>query len=644
MTKYRDFFFALALLVTDMVLFVFLSFLVVWSYCLAGDVYPSGANFDTLFARTMFVPAAGIVLFPVLLLTRAYHMPAKWRASTAVPAALRAMLILIPAVFLILLITRFVPFSYHFKWGQAGWCAGMFFAGLFVSLIVSRCMMGKLQIELFRRGIFLRRSLVLGKGVDAEYLYKEICGNTWLGESPILLQEDPVVASGQLAGTCREHNIDIIWLSPPTQVVSCGWLPDYFFCAQASKITWRMLPEHFSRITKADTAHFSFEQVGLFYRRLEHKISLPKIQVVMIGSRGVPARYSGIETYIEEVGSHLVRQGVKVVVYCHARYITERGMYKGMELRFVPTIPTKHLETFVHTLLATLHALLHDEEIFHYHALGPSTMAWLPRLLGKKVVVSVQGLDWQRAKWGALARFYLKFGEWATAHFSHLTIVVSRVLWQHYLEQHHKKTLYIPNGFARPMHRSPDLIQERFGLGRRDYILFVGRLVPEKGCHTLIQAYRQLDTTMPLVLAGTATFDPLYRQGLAELAKGSTKVKFVGFVQDALLQELYSNAYLVVHPSELEGLSIALLEALSYENCVLASDRPENLEAIQGSGKVFKAGDAEDLTKQLSYLIDSPDEVQAVREQVRSGLRQLSDWQTITDLTLRAYRSISQGS
>jgi glycosyltransferase involved in cell wall biosynthesis len=514
--------------------------------------------------------------------------------------------------------------------------------GLFAGLVFTRRTLGKLQIALFRQGIGVRRSLILGRNAEANSLFERISQNPWLGEHPIRFPDrspsEPESSFSQtLASIVREQSVDVIWLTLPTDPADQDWLPAYFFTAEGNKPIWRMLPEHLNRISKANTSQLSFTQIEAFYHRVQHSISLPVLSVVMIGSRGVPARYSGIETYIEEVGSELVKRGGKVAVYCHRRYVAARGVYKGMELRFVPTIHSKHLETIVHTLLATLHALLSQEEIFHYHALGPSTLSWIPRLWGKKVVVSVQGLDWERAKWGWLARQYLKFGEWASARFPHLTIMVSKALWQHYVDHYGADTLYIPNGFSKPVHLKPSIIRAQFGLGSRDYILFVGRLVPEKGCHTLIQAYRKINTEKYLVFAGTASFDQKYSQRLRQLAAGSDRIKFVGFVQNETLQELYSNAYLIVHPSEIEGLSIAVLEALSYGNCLLVSDRPENIEAIQGNGEVFKTGEVDDLARQLEHLLDHPEYVSEFRERLNASTRQASDWETVAKLTLNAY-------
>ncbi|MBN2305456.1 MAG: glycosyltransferase family 4 protein [Anaerolineae bacterium] len=362
-------------------------------------------------------------------------------------------------------------------------------------------------------------------------------------------------------------------------------------------------------------------------------------RIVMIGSRGVPANYGGVETYVEEVGSYLAAHGFQVAVYCHPKYVTQRGTYRGMELRFVPTIPTKHLETIVHTILSTIHALWNGADIFHYHALGPTTLAWLPRLFGRKVIATVQGLDWQRAKWGRFARWYLKLGEWATCHFPHVTIVVSRKLQTYYAQRHRKPTVYIPNGHQPPQLKSPEQMLA-LGLTPDDYILFVGRLTPEKGCHTLLQAFARVRTDKTLVLAGQPNHDAAYYQELQRLATGPHRVYFAGFVQGDLLRELYSNAYLVVHPSEIEGLSVSLLEARSYGNCLLVSDILENLEVLDGHGYQFRVGNVTDLTERLQWLSDHPEAVQADRAKARQITQ--TDWDGVGQATLSVYHKICQ--
>ena len=455
-------------------------------------------------------------------------------------------------------------------------------------------------------------------------------GEQWLGET------------ADLAQLAAQHRADVIWLAPPPHA-GTDQLPALLFAPLGKAIIWRILPSHFGRFSDSELALLTPDERELFFGRLQNQIQLPKYRIAMIGSRGIPANYGGVETYVEEVSSQLAASCANVTVYCHRKYVTERGFYRGVRLRFVPTIPGKHLETILHTTLATLDAILRGEDIFHYQALGPTTLAWLPRLLGRKVVATVQGLDWQRQKWGRIAQIYLKVGE-RTAHlFPQATIVVSQTLEKHYQQQHQTPTIYIPNGFEPPQPRPPRLIKE-MGLNGRDYILFVGRLTPEKGCHTLLQAYAQIQTDCHLVLAGSATYNNGYKKKLQELAQNSDKVHFTGFINGDLLRELYTNAYLVVHPSEMEGLSISLLEAISYNNCLLVSDKPENLEAIQGFGYSFRVGDSDHLTEMLQDLLNDPEKVAASRTHLEANQDKFMDWEAVSMATQQVYDSLENGN
>jgi len=219
--------------------------------------------------------------------------------------------------------------------------------------------------------------------------------------------------------------------------------------------------------------------------------------------------------------------------------------------------------------------------------------------------------------------------------------VVSQALLEHYARHYGRRTVYIPNGSTVPTPRPPQRIKD-LGLDRHSYILFVGRLVPEKGCHTLLQAFGRVRTDKHLVIAGRATYDDGYRHHLDEAARGLQRVHFVGFVQGDLLHEFYANAYLVTHPAELEGLSISLLEAMSYGNCVLVSNTAENREAIGNQGYLFAVGDSVDLAKQLQYLLDHEDQVEAMRARVRAGLSAVMDWKAVSEATWTVYQQLAR--
>jgi glycosyltransferase involved in cell wall biosynthesis len=453
----------------------------------------------------------------------------------------------------------------------------------------------------------------------------------WLGEAAEL---EAVVARLRPA---------VVWLAPPPGA-GVEWLPPALGGPAGAAVRWRLLSADHARVVAPGLARLPAPARARVAGRLRHHLALPAVDVAMVGSRGVPARYSGIERYVEEVGSRLVDGGGAVTVYCHRRYVTARGTHRGMTLRFPPAVRTRHLETWSHVALASLDALVRETPLWHYHALGPATWAWLPRLLGRRVVVTVQGLDWQRAKWGRVARLYLRLGEWAAARLPHRTIVVSQVLARHYAERYGIAPACIPNGFtppaAGPLPAAAQVAVRELGLDPDGYLLFVGRLVPEKGCHTLLEAFGRLHTARWLALAGTGTYEDAYVQRLQAEAARVGRVRFLGFVDPVRLAALYRHATLVVHPSQMEGLSVTLREAVSHGCAVVVSDVPENREAVAGAAATFRVDDAGDLAAQLQRLLDDPGARASLRERARAAAATLPDWAEVARATVEVYREV----
>jgi glycosyltransferase involved in cell wall biosynthesis len=300
----------------------------------------------------------------------------------------------------------------------------------------------------------------------------------------------------------------------------------------------------------------------------------------------------------------------------------------------LPTIRSKHLETLLHTFLSTLHVLTQPCDIVHYHALGPALLSFIPRLAGKKTIVTVQGLDWQRKKWGLIASGVLKCGERAAVTLPNQTIVVSRTLQSYYRETYGKETAYVPNGGVLRQPRLPDKIFE-WGLEPGGYILFLGRFSPEKGCHLLVEAYERLEGNMKLVMAGGASYCDDYSRRLRTHA--SEHIKLLDWVSGSVLDELLTNAAIFVLPSDLEGLSLALLDAMGAGICVLASDVPENKEAVQDAGFTFRRGDATDLAERLQFLIANPAVREAARQAAIRRVRENYQWSKIAEEVERVY-------
>jgi glycosyltransferase involved in cell wall biosynthesis len=328
------------------------------------------------------------------------------------------------------------------------------------------------------------------------------------------------------------------------------------------------------------------------------------VRVAFIGGRGVVSKYSGIESYYEQAGHELARLGHQVTIYCRSYFTPPMTLHHGMRVRRLPTIRSKHLETLVHTLLSSLHAMASDYDVVHYHCLGPALFSFLPRLAGKKTVVTVQGLDWQRGKWGAIAAKILRLGEAAAVALPNATMVVSRTLQEYYRDQYQRETIYVPNGASDVPLRSPRQLRE-WGLVSDNYVLFLGRFSPEKNCQLLIEAFENVQSTMKLVLAGGSSHSDSYVEKLR--SHESDRIRFLPWVSGSNLEELLSHAAIFVLPSELEGLSLALLDAMAAGICVLTSDIPENREVVDGAGYTFRRGNRSDLERMLALLIHNPE-------------------------------------
>lgn len=371
------------------------------------------------------------------------------------------------------------------------------------------------------------------------------------------------------------------------------------------------------------------------------------VRVAMIGQKGYPPVHGGIEKHVAELASRLPGHGFSVEVYSRPHYSALDGAcgLPGVTVRRLRSIPTKHLDAISHTVAATFDVLRRPAPIVHYHALGPGLLAGVPRWLGRRrTVVTVHGLDWQREKWGPLARGVLRLGEAASAVLPDRTIVVSRALAAHYRRAHGRDVSYIPNGIPAPVRRPPARLGE-LGVDR-PFVLFVARLVPEKGCHLLLEAWRRLPDDLraghQLVVAGDAGFTHGYADGLRREAPPG--VLFPGYVHGPLLEELYSGAGLMVLPSTLEGLSISLLEAMSYGCCCLVSDIPPNLEAGGGCVESFRSGDAGDLADRLATLLGDGPRRQTLGAAAAAHARANYDWDRVAAATADLYRELLAGT
>jgi glycosyltransferase involved in cell wall biosynthesis len=364
------------------------------------------------------------------------------------------------------------------------------------------------------------------------------------------------------------------------------------------------------------------------------------MRIAMIGCRGIPATYGGIEKAVEAVSVRLAAKGHDVTVYCRPHYGRERdSAFEGVTLRYLPSINTKHLEAASHTLLAALDASIRRYDIVHFHGTGPSLFSPICRVSGEHVVATVQGLDYQRGKWGGVASRVLQAGAWVSANVPNKTVVVSRTLQNHFALRYGRDAAYIPNGF--------DELDEPGSVARipdERYILFLGRLVPEKGVHYLIEASKRVESTTPLIIAGPSSHSDDYVAELNRLADGHPSIRFVGPVYGVEKAALIRGATLFCQPSDVEGLPLALLEAMAAGTCAIVSDIPEHLEVVRRSDGdaafVFGAGDIDDLAKQLSTALSETGEVERRGIAGAEIVRREYAWDVIVDELERIYSSV----
>ena len=370
------------------------------------------------------------------------------------------------------------------------------------------------------------------------------------------------------------------------------------------------------------------------------------MKIAMIGHKRIPSREGGVEIVVDELSTRLVQRGHKVDAYNRSGYHVsgkefdeKRGrVYNGIRLITIPTFKSSKLNAIVYSFLATMRALVGRYDVIHYHAEGPCAMLFLPKLFGIRVVATIHGLDWQRAKWGNFASRVLKFGEKMAARHADEVIVLSKNVQEYFKETYKRETVFVPNGIVCPRQQKADIIQNRFGLQKDDYILFLARLVPEKGIHYLIKAFGKIKTDKKLVIAGGNSHATEYVEKIRKMAAKDERIIFTGFVQGKELEELYSNAYVFVLPSDVEGMAISLLEAMSYGNCCLVSDIEENLEVVEDKAVSFRKGSVESLRQKLETLIADEETVKRYKDASSEFICTKYNWENIVDRTLALYK------
>jgi glycosyltransferase involved in cell wall biosynthesis len=370
------------------------------------------------------------------------------------------------------------------------------------------------------------------------------------------------------------------------------------------------------------------------------------LNIAMLGHKRIPSREGGIEIVVEELSVRMAALGQKVTCYNRKGHHvsgkdydeTKLSEYKGVRLKSVFTLDKKGLAAVTSSLTASIRAAFGKYDVVHIHAEGPAFMCWLPKLFGKKVIVTVHGLDHQRAKWGKFASAYIMMGEKNAVRFADEIIVLSRGVQQYFKDTYNRKTIFIPNGVSRPEMKEAQLITEKYGLKKDSYILFLGRLVPEKGLKYLISAFKDVKTDKKLVIAGGSSDTNEFMNELKAMGKGDDRIIFTGFIQGQLLEELYSNAYIYTLPSDLEGMPLSLLEAMSYANCCVTSDIAECAEVVEDKAVTFKKSNVEELKNQLQRLCDDEAVVKKYKEDAADFICGKYSWDDVVERTMRLYR------
>ena len=379
---------------------------------------------------------------------------------------------------------------------------------------------------------------------------------------------------------------------------------------------------------------------------MKKKHSRENLRIAMLGHKRIPSREGGIEIVVEELATRMAKKSHSVTCYNRKGHNvagsefdgTKLKTYKGVTLQEVFTIDKRGLAAMTASVSASLRAALGNYDVVHIHAEGPAFMCWLPKLFGKKVIVTVHGLDHQRAKWGKFASWYIRSGEKNAVRFADEIIVLSKGVQDYFQNTYGRTTRFIPNGVNKAKPRKARQITEKWGLIKDSYILYLGRIVPEKGERYLIEAFKQTKTDKKLVIAGGSSDTQVFMDELKSLAKDDDRIIFTGFVQGEILEELYSNPYIYTLPSDLEGMPLSLLEAMSYGNCCLTSDIPECAEVVEDKALLFRKSDVSDLKAKLQNACDHPEMVESYKAQAEEFICKKYNWDDVVEKTLKLYQ------
>ncbi len=369
------------------------------------------------------------------------------------------------------------------------------------------------------------------------------------------------------------------------------------------------------------------------------------MKIALLGTRGIPASYSGFETCVEQLGQRLVQRGHQVTVYCRAHHITySEPTYKGMRLVKLPTIPNKYLDTLIHSFISSIHAFSQGYDVGIYFIAGNSPVTWIPRLVRTKTVLNVDGLDWKREKWPTIAKKYIQFAEYLATKLPNQYITDSEVVQNYYQDKYQSRPPYIPYGSEIELIPAGETLAT-FGLEPQKYVLFVGRLVPENCAHHIVDAFKQIkDTDFKCVIVGDAAYAEEYIASLKARAADDPRIIFTGYVFGKGYHELGTNAAIFIESSGVGGTHPALIEAMAFGSCVIVNNTAENLETIGDAGFVYGGAlGADALHPVLANLLANLNLVIEYGMLARQRAQTTYSWETVTDSYERlCYQLIGQ--
>jgi len=355
------------------------------------------------------------------------------------------------------------------------------------------------------------------------------------------------------------------------------------------------------------------------------------MNIALIGTRGVPASYGGFETFYEELGKRLAERGHEITVYCRESYYPEKvDKYLGMKLIYLPNLKKKSLDTLSHTFFSILHAIRQPYDVYMVCNAANSPVLLLPRLLGKRIAINTDGLEWKRGKWGKVARTYYKVCERISTILAHRVVADSHGIQDYYASEYHVATTFIPYGAYLSESRKPDLL-EKLGIKPGEYFLQITRFEPENNPLLTIQAYKQLDTGKKLVIIGGVPYKSDYSRQINIEAVGHPNIILPGSIYDKeLLNEIWCNCFAYIHGNEVGGTNPALLQTMASGCFTIAIDVSFSRDVLADSG-IFFANDSQTLATRMQWALGHGQELATYKEKAIERIRLHYSWDKVAD-------------